>query len=612
MLSAHVAESHSHATEAVSQPFLGITHVERADTLPRPLYINTVEIDLSAPGIDFRLTPRGPSPQPSYGGIPDETITQTTRQFLNQQGAQVAINASFFAAIHSGGWTNNLGLAASNGDTYSPWESFFFSGDTTFTSALNITSDNQASMVTAPALRPIGFETNPPDVALYNTVTGSHRILTGGANTAPAPGADPLTQLQPRTAVGVTADSKLLLMTVDGRQSGFSEGVTLVELANLMAGYGAVDAINLDGGGSSTMAFNYYGDTDSSGAPWSGRQINAPVGIGNAVASERAVGANLAVFAAQNPNFSYPPAPPPVPAGVTALESFESNEGRFIGDPTDSGSTFGVSQNSQIDRVANESFYGLSSQRLVIQSSDPTTPGLGLRHLSGGGSPGNNVSLASTGYIGFLLKVHPTGVQTGDLQASIILDDGASHERAEMLDVIADGDWHLYQWNLDDPDDWFSFASGNGQIDASTFTVDSIYLTSALNLDFTVFFDLLVHDPSGNLAFLAPEPGDVNLDGVVDIFDVNVVSAHWGEAGPAGDANGDGHVDIFDVNLISANWTAASEGAASSVPEPPALPLAACGLFLAACGVWRLSKGRQRHVSHVSQARNCLEQGVSS
>ncbi len=47
---------------------------------------------------------------------------------------------------------------------------------------------------------------------------------------------------------------------------------------------------------------------------------------------------------------------------------------------------------------------------------------------------------------------------------------------------------------------------------------------------------------------------DVNQDGMVDIFDINLVSAHWGEAGPAGDANSDGAVDIFDINLISASW----------------------------------------------------------
>jgi hypothetical protein len=57
----------------------------------------------------------------------------------------------------------------------------------------------------------------------------------------------------PRTAVGVRADGKLLLVTVDGRQPGISEGVTLQELAELMIQLGARDAMALDGGGSTTF-----------------------------------------------------------------------------------------------------------------------------------------------------------------------------------------------------------------------------------------------------------------------------------------------------------------------------------------------------------------------
>ncbi len=62
----------------------------------------------------------------------------------------------------------------------------------------------------------------------------------------------------PRTAAGVTADGKLLLVAVTGRQAYYSIGVTLEELANLMIELGARDALNLDGGGSSTMVVREY------------------------------------------------------------------------------------------------------------------------------------------------------------------------------------------------------------------------------------------------------------------------------------------------------------------------------------------------------------------
>ena len=57
----------------------------------------------------------------------------------------------------------------------------------------------------------------------------------------------------PRTAVAKLKDGKFLMMTVDGRQPGVSVGMTLQELAEYLLGLGAVDAMNLDGGGSTTM-----------------------------------------------------------------------------------------------------------------------------------------------------------------------------------------------------------------------------------------------------------------------------------------------------------------------------------------------------------------------
>ena len=61
---------------------------------------------------------------------------------------------------------------------------------------------------------------------------------------------------QPRTAVGVIDDNHLVFVVVDGRQSGYSEGVTLTELADIFVDLGAKTAYNLDGGGSSTMFFD--------------------------------------------------------------------------------------------------------------------------------------------------------------------------------------------------------------------------------------------------------------------------------------------------------------------------------------------------------------------
>lgn len=59
----------------------------------------------------------------------------------------------------------------------------------------------------------------------------------------------------PRTAIGYTKDNDLIMVTADGRE-GSSIGLTLKELANLMKELGCINAINLDGGGSTVMYIN--------------------------------------------------------------------------------------------------------------------------------------------------------------------------------------------------------------------------------------------------------------------------------------------------------------------------------------------------------------------
>ncbi|WP_230128819.1 phosphodiester glycosidase family protein [Bacillus sp. CECT 9360] len=64
----------------------------------------------------------------------------------------------------------------------------------------------------------------------------------------------------PRTAAGIKADGSIFFLVIDGRQPGYSEGVTIFELRDLMFELGAVDALNLDGGGSSTLVSRTNGE----------------------------------------------------------------------------------------------------------------------------------------------------------------------------------------------------------------------------------------------------------------------------------------------------------------------------------------------------------------
>jgi len=70
-------------------------------------------------------------------------------------------------------------------------------------------------------------------------------------------GADIVKATHPRTAIGITADNRLLMVTVDGRQD-ISKGLSLADMASQMRRLGAVTAINLDGGGSTTLSIRGF------------------------------------------------------------------------------------------------------------------------------------------------------------------------------------------------------------------------------------------------------------------------------------------------------------------------------------------------------------------
>ncbi len=83
---------------------------------------------------------------------------------------------------------------------------------------------------------------------------GNYFTLKSGKIAAPSKAQYPSgVQRHPRTGLGVTADGRVLMVTVDGRRTA-SKGVTLGEMGQLMKSLGAVHAFNLDGGGSTVMA----------------------------------------------------------------------------------------------------------------------------------------------------------------------------------------------------------------------------------------------------------------------------------------------------------------------------------------------------------------------
>jgi hypothetical protein len=88
--------------------------------------------------------------------------------------------------------------------------------------------------------------TNKNDI--LEAVCGSYIILQGGTITMSN------TELEPRTGVGISKErDRVFLLVVDGRREGYSMGASWHMMANMLRAMGAYDAINLDGGGSSTF-----------------------------------------------------------------------------------------------------------------------------------------------------------------------------------------------------------------------------------------------------------------------------------------------------------------------------------------------------------------------
>ncbi len=236
--------------------FIGVERCRAFTANPRLMRIHALRVDLKAPGIDFLVTP-------GNGRQPKDTNARTTSGFLREFKCQVAINGSPFAtplASSPGDPLAVLGVSLSRGDLYSSPSRY---------DALLIDKNRRAWI----ARPPIEIKD------AYNGLCGFHVLLVKGVNM----GDDD--DCHPRSAVGVSKDGRyLLLMALDGRQVGYSESATKRETAEWLRRLGAYDALNLDGGGSTTLVIE-----GPDGEPM---VLNRPSG-----GAERPVANHLGVYA---------------------------------------------------------------------------------------------------------------------------------------------------------------------------------------------------------------------------------------------------------------------------------------------------------------------------
>ncbi len=286
----------------VSQPYAGVTYIDRWLDAPRRIHLHIAQIDLATPGLRFKVSPPAGD---------REAMRQSTLAFATMERAQVAINGHFFLPFPSTertAWV--IGLAASEGRVYSAFESpeqrYALVANAP---ALNIDRDNRASLVHWDPAQPDGRRVLEP-VTLWNVVAGSAQIVTDGVVTVPQyrDAAHPVALLEPggpndysnavawsevataRTAIGLSRDRRTLtLFTADVR--GGSEGMRLDEVGRVLSDqYGVWDALNLDGGGSTSMVL---ADPMTGEAALVNTSSDNPAG--------REVATSLAVFAPKPP-----------------------------------------------------------------------------------------------------------------------------------------------------------------------------------------------------------------------------------------------------------------------------------------------------------------------
>ncbi len=207
-------------------------------------------------------------------------------------------------------------------------------------------------------------------------------------------------------------------------------------------------------------------------------------------------------------------------AQEVVFDNFNANEGHFTNHPAFSGSTNGIvgSPTSTADRVTTDSpREGIGHQKLVLVKT-VDAGAFRCRHLSGGGVIGNNVPFTTgagtDGWIGYYLKTTQT-----NLTASMWIE-GPSNNFATRKDIIADGQWHLYEWNLDDDtkgaDGWGDDANGilanAATVANGSHTIDSIIIRGTdipANQSMTIFFDFLALNRNGSVANMCDVGGNL-------------------------------------------------------------------------------------------------------
>ena len=226
----------------------GIQYVKLEYNSPRIMKVAAVRIDLKTPGLRFKVTGRAENwgkPMPDYSK-PEyavRTLRVTTRKFMEQSvkdgdNMVVAVNGAPWAPWKmpwNHRYADKMRLLVSDGVLVSP----------------PLKGDRPSFVVDKSGKCSFATIREGDDIShIRQAISGFVTILKDGKLII----ADEVNKLAPRTGYGLDSECRYLyLFVVDGRQKGYSMGCSVYETGQFLKYFGAAEAVNMDGGGSTTL-----------------------------------------------------------------------------------------------------------------------------------------------------------------------------------------------------------------------------------------------------------------------------------------------------------------------------------------------------------------------
>jgi hypothetical protein len=253
--------------EVWQKVFNGVIYHRKELTSPRKIVAHVVAIDTHSEGIEFLVTP----PTHPNGLL----CARKTSQFLSEFKVKIAVNGDGFRYVNRDDYPT---LTCQNGGELVKVNSLAVSKGKMYSERKN----NSDPFLSFNQRNVIAF--NASTESLYNAVAGYSMLVEKGARVT---GLESKT-IEPRTVIGANQNGRWVYLVVfDGRQDGYSEGMSLPEAADFLISIGAYQALNMDGGGSSTIVIE-----DPQGKPF---VLNSPIESG-IPGNEAAVANHLGVF----------------------------------------------------------------------------------------------------------------------------------------------------------------------------------------------------------------------------------------------------------------------------------------------------------------------------